>query len=79
MLFYNKFSKSKLIFLYGKKIFRLDFFRVDADRSGSISSNELQSALSNGTWSPFNPVRLFTKIKEKIFFSQLGNCSNDDW
>jgi hypothetical protein len=31
-------------------------FRVDADRSGSISSNELQAALSNGTWSPFNPV-----------------------
>jgi len=31
------------------------FQKVDTDRSGSISSNELQSALSNGTWSPFNP------------------------
>ncbi|CAF0896944.1 unnamed protein product [Rotaria sp. Silwood1] len=31
------------------------FQRVDTDRSGSISSNELQAALSNGTWSPFNP------------------------
>jgi len=31
------------------------FRKVDADGSGSISSNELQSALSNGTWSPFNP------------------------
>ncbi|CAF2555105.1 unnamed protein product [Rotaria sp. Silwood2] len=34
-----------------KQVFR----RVDTDGSGSISSNELQSALSNGTWSPFNP------------------------
>ncbi|CAF1327742.1 unnamed protein product [Rotaria sordida] len=31
------------------------FRKVDADGSGSISSNELQAALSNGTWSPFNP------------------------
>ncbi|CAF0762399.1 unnamed protein product [Adineta steineri] len=31
------------------------FTQVDTDKSGSISSNELQSALSNGTWSPFNP------------------------
>ncbi|CAF1230790.1 unnamed protein product [Adineta ricciae] len=31
------------------------FQKVDTDRSGSISSNELQAALSNGTWSPFNP------------------------
>ncbi|CAF3396888.1 unnamed protein product [Rotaria socialis] len=31
------------------------FRKVDADGSGAISSNELQSALSNGTWSPFNP------------------------
>uniref|UniRef100_A0A1I7Y740 Programmed cell death protein 6 n=2 Tax=Steinernema glaseri TaxID=37863 RepID=A0A1I7Y740_9BILA len=31
------------------------FQRVDRDRSGQISVDELQSALSNGTWSPFNP------------------------
>uniref|UniRef100_A0A914UPC6 EF-hand domain-containing protein n=1 Tax=Plectus sambesii TaxID=2011161 RepID=A0A914UPC6_9BILA len=31
------------------------FTRVDKDRSGAISSNELQTALSNGTWQPFNP------------------------
>jgi len=31
------------------------FQSVDRDRSGKISTNELQSALSNGTWSPFNP------------------------
>lgn len=30
------------------------FTRVDKDRSGHISANELQSCLSNGTWKPFN-------------------------
>lgn len=36
------------------------YFRVDKDRSGHISADELQVALSNGTWSAFNPetVRL---------------------
>ncbi|KAH8359860.1 hypothetical protein KR093_009239 [Drosophila rubida] len=36
------------------------FQRVDKDRSGHISADELQEALSNGTWSAFNPetVRL---------------------
>ncbi|KAK7115326.1 programmed cell death protein 6-like isoform X1 [Littorina saxatilis] len=36
------------------------FQRVDKDKSGQISSAELASALSNGTWTPFNPetVRL---------------------
>lgn len=36
------------------------FSRVDRDRSGQISTRELQEALSNGTWKPFNPetVRL---------------------
>lgn len=35
-------------------------YRLDKDRSGSITANELQMALSNGTWTPFNPetVRL---------------------
>lgn len=38
----------------------LFFLRVDRDGSGTINAAELQSALSNGTWSPFNPetVRL---------------------
>ncbi|ELU02035.1 hypothetical protein CAPTEDRAFT_148620 [Capitella teleta] len=36
------------------------FQRVDKDRSGQISTQELGQALSNGTWNPFNPetVRL---------------------
>lgn len=36
------------------------FQRVDKDHSGAISADELQQALSNGTWTPFNPetVRL---------------------
>ncbi|XP_053323472.1 programmed cell death protein 6 isoform X2 [Spea bombifrons] len=32
------------------------FQRVDRDRSGVISDSELQQALSNGTWTPFNPA-----------------------
>ncbi|VDL68542.1 unnamed protein product [Nippostrongylus brasiliensis] len=31
------------------------FTSVDKDRSGQISVDELQRALSNGTWNPFNP------------------------
>ncbi|CAG9529485.1 unnamed protein product [Cercopithifilaria johnstoni] len=31
------------------------FTSVDTDRSGRISVDELQRALSNGTWNPFNP------------------------
>ncbi|CAF1335349.1 unnamed protein product [Adineta steineri] len=43
------------------------FKKVDADGSGSITSNELQSALSNGTWSPFNPetVRMMIGMFDK--------------
>lgn len=31
------------------------FRNVDTDRSGTINAQELQSALSNGTWKAFNP------------------------
>lgn len=43
------------------------FQRVDKDRSGQISVNELQTALSNGTWTPFNPetVRLMIGMFDK--------------
>ncbi|KAI8982088.1 hypothetical protein BDF20DRAFT_864910 [Mycotypha africana] len=40
------------------------FQKVDADRSGTITVHELQSALVNGDWSPFNieTVRLMVSI-----------------
>ena len=40
------------------------FAQVDRDRSGEINAAELQAALSNGTWKPFNPetVRLFVSL-----------------
>lgn len=43
------------------------FQSVDRDRSGSISADELQTALSNGTWSPFNKetVRLMIGMFDK--------------
>ncbi|KAG8236866.1 hypothetical protein J437_LFUL017231 [Ladona fulva] len=43
------------------------FQRVDRDRSGYISADELQQALSNGTWTPFNPetVRLMIGMFDK--------------
>ncbi|XKL65654.1 hypothetical protein PGB90_009074 [Kerria lacca] len=43
------------------------FQRVDKDRSGYITANELQMALSNGTWAPFNPetVRLMIGMFDK--------------
>ncbi|XP_077297133.1 apoptosis-linked gene-2 isoform X2 [Arctopsyche grandis] len=43
------------------------FQRVDKDRSGHISADELQMALSNGTWNPFNPetVRLMIGMFDK--------------
>lgn len=47
-----------LIYVYLTFVFLC--FRVDKDRSGYISADELQQALSNGTWNAFNPetVRL---------------------
>lgn len=32
-----------------------DVCRVDKDQSGQITIHELQQALSNGSWDPFNP------------------------
>ncbi|CAK1578703.1 unnamed protein product [Parnassius mnemosyne] len=55
------------------------FRRVDKDRSGYISADELQQALSNGTWNPFNPetVRLMIGMFDKqnrgvISFEDFG-------
>jgi len=55
------------------------FQTLDKDRSGSLSTNELQSALSNGSWTPFNPetVRLMIGMFNKqntgtICFEEFG-------
>ncbi|KAK2722955.1 programmed cell death protein 6-like [Artemia franciscana] len=44
--------------LYLKRIFD----NVDRDRSGSIDAQELQAALSNGTFLPFNPETVISLI-----------------
>lgn len=54
------------------------FQRVDRDRSGSITADELQQALSNGTWTPFNPetVRLMIGMFDK---KQSGTVSFEEF
>lgn len=55
--------------------FLLDIFRrVDRDRSGHISADELQQALSNGTWNAFNPetVRLMIGMFDKQSRGTIG-------
>ncbi|XP_044254424.1 programmed cell death protein 6 isoform X1 [Tribolium madens] len=51
------------------------FQRVDRDRSGYINAEELQAALSNGTWSPFNPETVRLMIGN-IKYATSGNSSN---
>ncbi|XP_073982069.1 programmed cell death protein 6-like isoform X1 [Rhodnius prolixus] len=55
------------------------FQKVDKDKSGQISATELQHALSNGTWAPFNAetVRLMIGMFDKehkgtISFQDFG-------
>ncbi|XP_043482460.1 programmed cell death protein 6 isoform X2 [Leptopilina heterotoma] len=55
------------------------FQRVDRDHSGAITSDELQQALSNGTWTPFNPetVRLMIGMFDRrqsgtVNFEEFG-------
>ncbi|XP_044254426.1 programmed cell death protein 6 isoform X2 [Tribolium madens] len=54
------------------------FQRVDRDRSGYINAEELQAALSNGTWSPFNPetVRLMIGMFDR---GNRGQVSFEDF
>ncbi|CAI6346673.1 unnamed protein product [Macrosiphum euphorbiae] len=54
------------------------FQKLDRDQSGSITANELQTALSNGTWTPFNPetVRLMLNMFDK---SNKGTISFEDF
>lgn len=50
------------------------FQKVDRDRSGQISSNELQQALSNGTWTTFNPET--TRLMIGMFDSDNSGSIN---
>jgi len=51
------------------------FQRVDKDRSGAINAVELQSALSNGTWTLFNPetVRFVNSCSQISFLFYIFN------
>lgn len=50
------------------------FQRVDKDRSGQVTAKELQDALSNGTWTPFNPetVRLMIGMFDRDFSGTIN-------
>nr|CAB3264727.1 programmed cell death protein 6-like [Phallusia mammillata] len=50
------------------------FQQVDRDRSGQITIKELQEALSNGTWKPFNPetVRLMIGMFDHDHSGTIG-------
>ncbi|KAG5881118.1 hypothetical protein JTB14_032295 [Gonioctena quinquepunctata] len=54
------------------------FQRVDRDSSGFINTDELGAALSNGTWSPFNPetVRLMIGMFDR---HNRGQVSFEDF
>ncbi|KAK6618737.1 Programmed cell death protein 6 [Polyplax serrata] len=54
------------------------FQRVDKDGSGAISEEELQQALSNGTWTPFNPqtIRLMISMFDR---AHTGTISFDEF
>lgn len=60
-----------LIFVFNTENF---IRRVDQDRSGYITADELQKALSNGTWTPFNPETVRLMIG-KFQRNQLLNYS----
>ncbi|XP_066154114.1 programmed cell death protein 6-like [Euwallacea fornicatus] len=50
------------------------FQSVDRDRSGYINAEELQQALSNGTWQPFNPetIRLMIGMFDRQNRGQIA-------
>ncbi|XP_065827339.1 programmed cell death protein 6-like isoform X2 [Oscarella lobularis] len=54
------------------------FSRVDKDRNGKISADELQTALANGSWNPFNPetVRLMISMFDR---DKSGNITFDEF
>lgn len=54
-------------------MFVIFFERVDRDQSGAINAAELQAALSNGTWSPFNPETVRLMIGKYVFICASGD------
>ena len=52
---YNNYNRPQQNTLPDRNFLHQLFSSVDKDRSGSINATELQQALSNGTWTPFNP------------------------
>ncbi|XP_036375096.1 programmed cell death protein 6-like isoform X1 [Megalops cyprinoides] len=59
MAAHNQYRASQYSNAPPDQAFLWDIFRrVDKDQSGAISDTELQQALSNGTWMPFNPVTI---------------------
>lgn len=54
------------------------FTAVDTDHSGQLSVDELQRALVNGDWSPFNieTVRTMVNMFDK---SKYSMCISDKW
>ncbi|PAA72313.1 hypothetical protein BOX15_Mlig030201g1 [Macrostomum lignano] len=57
------------------------FQRIDRDRSGAINCIELQSALSNGTWTPFNPetVRLMVGMFDRNQTGEKGTIDFNEF
>lgn len=43
---------------------------MDKDKSGAITADELQQALSNGTWTPFNPETV------RLMIGKYSSCIN---
>ena len=44
------------------------FAQVDRDKSGAINATELQAALSNGTWKPFDlgTIKIFVSETDAL-------------
>lgn len=61
---YSKGNNKNLLTILAIKTFV--FKSVDRDRSGYINVDELQQALSNGTWKPFNPETVRLMIGKKL-------------
>ncbi|XP_064481618.1 programmed cell death protein 6-like [Ornithodoros turicata] len=54
------------------------FQSVDKNNSGAIGVTELQNALSNGTWKPFNPTTVRTMIG-MFDHNHTGNVTFDEF